>query len=168
MPQPHIVSLDLLGRDQHCPAAPARVTLRPGAVFVGDGAIAQLGERLVRNEEVSGSIPLGSTTPDPLRMDDQPYSPAANRPPNWMKGVPAAAAARRRNADLAALRLLPAVLGLQAEGVQTLHALAAGLNALGVRTVRNTQWTPTAVRRLLDRAAQLGAAQLGAAQLGEG
>src|SRR5258707_2035973 len=26
------------------------------------GAVAQLGERLVRNEEVSGSIPLGSTT----------------------------------------------------------------------------------------------------------
>jgi hypothetical protein len=25
------------------------------------GAVAQLGERLVRNEEVSGSIPLGST-----------------------------------------------------------------------------------------------------------
>lgn len=27
------------------------------------GAIAQLGERLVRNEEVSGSIPLSSTNP---------------------------------------------------------------------------------------------------------
>ena len=27
------------------------------------GAVAQLGERLVRNEEVSGSIPLGSTNP---------------------------------------------------------------------------------------------------------
>ena len=26
------------------------------------GAVAQLGERLVRNEEVRGSIPLGSTT----------------------------------------------------------------------------------------------------------
>ncbi len=26
------------------------------------GAVAQLGERLVRNEEVSGSIPLGSTS----------------------------------------------------------------------------------------------------------
>ena len=26
------------------------------------GAVAQLGERLVRNEEVSGSIPLSSTT----------------------------------------------------------------------------------------------------------
>ena len=29
---------------------------------VGDGAVAQLGERLVRNEEVRGSIPLSSTT----------------------------------------------------------------------------------------------------------
>ena len=28
------------------------------------GAVAQLGERLVRNEEVRGSIPLGSTSPD--------------------------------------------------------------------------------------------------------
>jgi hypothetical protein len=28
---------------------------------VGCGAVAQLGERLVRNEEVSGSIPLSST-----------------------------------------------------------------------------------------------------------
>ena len=27
-----------------------------------DGAVAQLGERLVRNEEVRGSIPLSSTT----------------------------------------------------------------------------------------------------------
>jgi hypothetical protein len=27
----------------------------------GDGAVAQLGERLVRNEEVRGSIPLSST-----------------------------------------------------------------------------------------------------------
>jgi hypothetical protein len=30
------------------------------------GAVAQLGERLVRNEEVSGSIPLGSTKPRPV------------------------------------------------------------------------------------------------------
>ncbi len=89
-----------------------------------------------------------------MRMDDRPYAPCGDRPPNWIKGVPAAAAARRRNADLAAQRLLPAVQRLQAEGVRTLHALAAELNALGVRTVRNTQWTPTAVRRLLDRAAQ--------------
>jgi hypothetical protein len=31
------------------------------AVCVWWGAVAQLGERLVRNEEVSGSIPLSST-----------------------------------------------------------------------------------------------------------
>jgi hypothetical protein len=31
---------------------------------VGWGAVAQLGERLVRNEEVSGSIPLSSTKDD--------------------------------------------------------------------------------------------------------
>src|SRR5690242_1846021 len=33
----------------------------------GIGAVAQLGERLVRNEEVRGSIPLGSTSLRPLR-----------------------------------------------------------------------------------------------------
>ena len=32
------------------------------------GAVAQLGERLVRNEEVSGSIPLGSTNPPPPKI----------------------------------------------------------------------------------------------------
>ena len=31
------------------------------------GAVAQLGERLVRNEEVSGSIPLSSTKYQPFR-----------------------------------------------------------------------------------------------------
>ena len=32
------------------------------ALFAGmNGAVAQLGERVVRNDEVSGSIPLGST-----------------------------------------------------------------------------------------------------------
>src|SRR5437016_13750607 len=34
-----------------------------GAARCRLGAVAQLGERLVRNEEVRGSIPLGSTTP---------------------------------------------------------------------------------------------------------
>ena len=33
----------------------------------GIGAVAQMGERLVRNEEVRGSIPLGSTNPSPFR-----------------------------------------------------------------------------------------------------
>ncbi len=29
--------------------------------FAGKGAVAQLGERVVRNDEVVGSIPIGST-----------------------------------------------------------------------------------------------------------
>ena len=33
----------------------------PASVDLRCGAVAQLGERLVRNEEVSGSIPLSST-----------------------------------------------------------------------------------------------------------
>jgi hypothetical protein len=36
------------------------------------GAVAQLGERLVRNEEVSGSIPLSSTKEDNLRPLEAP------------------------------------------------------------------------------------------------
>ena len=64
MPIKRGTSLDLPAHRKHCPPPPtwgrARVDL------AGDGAIAQLGERLVRNEEVSGSIPLGSTTPDPF------------------------------------------------------------------------------------------------------
>jgi hypothetical protein len=34
---------------------------KSGVRYVWWGAVAQLGERLVRNEEVSGSIPLSST-----------------------------------------------------------------------------------------------------------
>jgi hypothetical protein len=34
----------------------------------GDGAIAQLGERIVRNDEVGGSIPPGSTSLRRLRL----------------------------------------------------------------------------------------------------
>ena len=63
-------------RPNRRPAAPLAVVDSPeahavnGAQFVAGrlisgaskvGAVAQLGERLVRNEEVSGSIPLGST-----------------------------------------------------------------------------------------------------------
>ena len=32
------------------------------------GAVAQLGERVVRNDEVSGSIPLSSTTPSSISI----------------------------------------------------------------------------------------------------
>ena len=36
-------------------------TRRAGTILPSGGAVAQLGERLVRNEEVRGSTPLGST-----------------------------------------------------------------------------------------------------------
>lgn len=55
---------------------------RRGILSTGLGAVAQLGERLVRNEEVGGSIPLGSTTlvrdlPDaPGRREGSPRAPA--------------------------------------------------------------------------------------------
>ena len=40
------------------------------------GAVAQLGERLVRNEEVSGSIPLSSTinSIDSTQLSDSPFA----------------------------------------------------------------------------------------------
>ena len=39
------------------------------------GAVAQLGERVVRNDEVSGSIPLSSTTIPPLILPALSSSP---------------------------------------------------------------------------------------------
>ncbi len=45
----------------------------------GDGAVAQLGERVVRNDEVRGSIPLGSTTLRPYSLISR--QSAARTPP---------------------------------------------------------------------------------------
>ena len=64
---------------------------------VRDGAVAQLGERLVRNEEVRGSIPLGSTIP--------PSTDMPPRSPNQSTTAP-----RRDPTREAALALLRAVL----------------------------------------------------------
>ena len=44
-----------------------------------DGAIAQLGERVVRNDEVGGSIPPGSTS---LRLLSQATASASHTPAN--------------------------------------------------------------------------------------
>src|SRR5881396_868406 len=65
------------------------------------GAVAQLGERLVRNEEVRGSIPLGSTTASPdtvaticLLPETLPDEFGATRPPTrppvWANARPRA------------------------------------------------------------------------------
>jgi DNA invertase Pin-like site-specific DNA recombinase len=65
-----------------------------------------------------------------------------------------AAAAReglRAKADSFAGELRDMVEAAQAEGIRTLEALAAHLNAEQCQTPRGFQWTPTAVRRLLSR-----------------
>ena len=55
--------LDSVGGDHHSPRAPVQTvpaTTDPPIVEIV-GAVAQLGERRVRNAKVRGSIPLGST-----------------------------------------------------------------------------------------------------------
>ena len=84
--------------------------------------------------------------------DDDAARPHHAQPAEWRKGVAAAAIARRKNADEAARRLLPEIQAVQAAGVTSLRAIAIALNGRGSRTVRGTEWTPMAVRRVLLRA----------------
>src|SRR6185369_2368927 len=58
------------------------------AFFGKWGAVAQLGERLVRNEEVRGSIPLSSTNPERPRLRLAPLRP--HRPTPAQLGLTAA------------------------------------------------------------------------------
>src|ERR1700689_3566930 len=61
-------------------------TRRKGAFLPSGGAVAQLGERLVRNEEVRGSTPLGSTSlrsPRELR----PGEPSQEFAAQWAKAA---------------------------------------------------------------------------------
>ena len=81
--------------------------------------------------------------------DARPLHPP---PAEWRKGVAAASIARRKNADDAARILLPEIHAVQGTGVTSLRAIAIALNARGIRTVRGTEWTPMAVRRVLLRA----------------
>lgn len=69
----------------------------------------------------------------------------------------AAAAARIDIADRAAFRVMPAIRELREGGAASLHALADGLNTMGVPTPRGGTWTATAVRRALARAEGGGA-----------
>jgi hypothetical protein len=46
-------------------------------MWSGGGAVAQLGERLVRNEEVSGSIPLSSTKTTFTKLPEGPTASLA-------------------------------------------------------------------------------------------
>jgi hypothetical protein len=66
----------------------------------------------------------------------------------------AAEKGRRAQADKAdqfAERVLPVVQELQSSGMTTLREISAALNDQGVPTARAGRWTPTTVKRLLDR-----------------
>lgn len=88
---------------------------------------------------------------------DRGYRPPA--PPDAQAGGAASGASRSRAADHAAFRLLPLIEGIKAEGATSLRDIAAGLASRGIPTPSGSgQWTATAVRRLLARAAPAGEA----------
>ncbi|ODT57057.1 MAG: hypothetical protein ABS77_13245 [Phenylobacterium sp. SCN 69-14] len=59
-------------------------------------------------------------------------------------------AAIQAKADAFAARLGPRVQGMRAEGL-SFGAIADRLNDMRVRTARGKEWTPMAVKRVLDR-----------------
>ncbi len=69
------------------------------------------------------------------------------------KGTLVSAEVRSKRANQRAADLLPTIQGLREKGAQSLHALARGLNEERVPTARGhlDAWTPTAVKRVLDR-----------------
>lgn len=64
------------------------------------------------------------------------------------------AAANRHGADTFAVNVLPIVRQMQATGVTSLAALAAGLNSRGIPTARGGTWHPSTVRNLVQREGQ--------------
>lgn len=56
----------------------------------------------------------------------------------------------KRGADDFAAKVRPVIEALKGQG-QSLRAIAAELERLGVKTARGGQWTPTAVKNVLDR-----------------
>ncbi len=86
-------------------------------------------------------------------MTDKETHKLRQQPAEWRKGVAAAAQARRLYADDAAQILMPSIRDAQDGGASSLRAIADALNAKGIRTVRGTDWTPMAVRRVLMRVA---------------
>jgi DNA invertase Pin-like site-specific DNA recombinase len=60
-------------------------------------------------------------------------------------------AANRQAADAFAANVLPVVRQMQASGAVSLQAIAAALNARGIRTARGGAWHASTVRNLLQR-----------------
>ncbi len=55
-------------------------------------------------------------------------------------------------ADRFAANLMPIVRAIQGSGPTSLAAIAAALNARGIRSARGGQWHVSTVRNLIDRA----------------
>lgn len=68
-------------------------------------------------------------------------------------GQEAATAAVKAKADARAADLAQVLQGLQAKGVTSLNGMAQRLNEQGIPTARGGSWTPTAVKRVLERVA---------------
>jgi hypothetical protein len=63
------------------------------------------------------------------------------------KGV----AANQATADSFAANILPVIRQIQATGATIYRAIAAALNARGLRSPRGGEWQPTTVRNILNR-----------------
>jgi DNA invertase Pin-like site-specific DNA recombinase len=72
---------------------------------------------------------------------------------NLAEAAAKGSAATREQANVFAANLMPLIRQLQASGIRTVRALAAELNARGVRTARGGVWHPTTVHSLLTRGA---------------
>jgi DNA invertase Pin-like site-specific DNA recombinase len=72
-------------------------------------------------------------------------------PTNLAEAGAKGAETQREAADAFAANVLPIVLKIQADGATTFRAIAAALNARGVRTARGGDWHDSTVRNLLAR-----------------
>lgn len=85
---------------------------------------------------------------------DRGYKPPPD-PVRMARAATAAAASHTRNANRFASDLAPVITDMRSRGITSHHGIAAALNAAGVTTPRGGQWTATAVRRTLERVAEL-------------
>ena len=68
------------------------------------------------------------------------------------RGNAPAVAALKASASAHTAQVLPAIDAIRAEGIASLHAIAAELNRRGILTARGGQWYATTVRNTLSRA----------------
>lgn len=95
---------------------------------------------------------IAKRTKDALQAKKAAGARLGNRT-NLAEAQKLGAAGNAAAADAFAENVLPIVRELRASGLTTLRELAYGLTVRNVRTARGGDWTPMAVKRLLDRAA---------------